>query len=206
MKSNKNGYYIIFLLCLAAGMLFGRMIQNKWNQDVDDRVEKIVNRVVMIDVPPIDVAVAEYLELGPNYPFKYLTAIDVADGDYGIYEIGNNDEVKAYAHGKCVSVGSAEPGLYEIAGTKSHVDYHDVRYWRVVDLVSLDDINQEKILTVSSSGYEIDDAPIVKKDSVGFGNVMIDSEVMLTVYDNSEPGIILIVIDSKEEEKNGNPR
>ena len=98
--------------------------------------------------------------------------------------------------------------MYEIEGTKSHIDYHDTRYWRVVDLRSTKGVGTkdegEVTLSVSSSGYEIDDAPIVKKDSTGFGNVMIDSEIMLTVYDNSEPGIVLLVINSGDKDGKNN--
>ena len=56
-------------------------------------------------------------------------------------------------------------------------------------------------LVVSSGGYEIADLPETKVETDGFGNVMIDSGIMLTVYDNSEPGIALVVIESQKVEK-----
>lgn len=203
-NDKRKRYDLIFIaFFLIVGMLLGRMVIERYRTDVHDKVEEIISKVVMVDVPPVDRAIGKYLSEN-TYPYKYITAIDTFDNTYGIYEVKDND-VAAYAHGKCVSTGEAIPGVYEIEGTKSHIDYHDTRYWRVVDLRSTDGIGTEDegeiTLSVSSSGYEIDDAPIVKKDSVGFGNIMIDSEVMLTVYDNSEPGIILIVIDSGE--KNG---
>ena len=188
----------ILIVCLIVGMLLGRIVSSYWNREVKKEVKEVLDRVVMIDVPAIDVAVSEYL-FENEYEFKYLTAIDISTGQYGIYEIAKDNSVKAYAHGECVSTGDASPGIYEIQRTKSHVDYHDVRYWRVVELSEVD---TDEELIVSSSGYEIDDAPIKKiSDTGSFGNVMIDSDVMLTVYDNSMQGIILIVIDSKS---NGN--
>lgn len=179
-------------------MLLGRMIITNWNSELDKEVEKELNRVIMLDVPPIDTAVGMFLD-DNHYNHKYLTAIDINTDDYGIYEI-ENDEVVAFAHGKCVSTGKAIPGFYEIQDTKSHIDYHNVRYWRVVNLKEKSSKNE---LVVSSSGYEIDNVPNVKIEDDGtFGNVMIDSDIMLTVYDNSEPGIILIVIDSGERNDN----
>ena len=210
MTNDKRRRYdlVIIAFCLVAGMLLGRLVIDRYRTDVHEKVEEIINKVVMIDVPPMDREIGKYLAKN-DYPYKYITAIDTFDNTYGIYEVRDN-EVAAYAHGKCVSTGEAIPGVYEIEGTKSHIDYHDTRYWRVVDLRSTKGIGTEDegevTLSVTSSGYEIDDAPIIKKDSAGFGNVMIDSEVMLTVYDNSEPGIILLVINSgkRSEENNGN--
>lgn len=200
MNDTKKRSDLIFIaFFLIIGMLLGRMIIERYRTDVHEKVEEIISKVVMVDVPPVDRAIGKYLAEN-TYPYKYITAIDTFDNTYGIYEVKDND-VAAYAHGKCVSTGEAIPGVYEIEGTKSHIDYHDTRYWRIVDLRSTTEDESEITLSVSSSGYEIDDAPIIKKDSVGFGNVMIDSEVMLTVYDNSEPGIILLVINSGD--KNG---
>lgn len=186
----------ILVICLIVGMLFGRILITNWRGELHKEVEEALNRVVMIDVPAIDGSVGEFLN-DNKYSYKYLTAIDIATNDYGIYEIKDN-AVVAYAHGKCVSTGEAKPGIYEIVNTKSHVDYHDVRYWRVVNLEERESGDK---LIVSSSGYEISDAPINKVESKGMGNVQIDSEIMLTVYDNSEAGIVLIIIDSEEEEK-----
>lgn len=50
---------------------------------------------------------------------------------------------------------------------------------------------------MTSPGYKLANIPMDKVDDKGFGNVIISSDIMLTVYDNSEPGIVLIVIDSK---------
>ena len=186
----------IFAICLIVGMLFGRIVITNWRGEVHKEVEEVLSRVIMIDVPAIDGSVNDFLN-EEKYGHKYLTAIDINDNSYGIYEIKNN-EVAAYAHGKCANVGEAKPGIYEIVNTKSHIDYHDVRYWRVVNLKERE---SGKDLIVSSSGYEIGDAPINKVESSDLGNVQIDSEVMLTVYDNSEAGIVLIVIDSGEGKK-----
>ena len=191
MKKKTGFDLIIVISCLIIGMLLGRIIITNWRGEVNKEVEEVLSRVVMIDVPAIDGSVNGFLE-DNKYNHKYLTAIDIATNDYGIYEIENN-AVVAYAHGKCVDMGDAQPGFYEIVGTRSHIDYHNVRYWRVVDLEEKSSKNK---LIVSSSGYEIADAPMNKIEGSGLGNVQIDSEIMLTVYDNSEPGIILIVIDS----------
>ena len=191
MKKKTGFDLIIVISCLIVGMLLGRIIITNWRGEVNKEVEEVLSRVVMIDVPAIDGSVSGFLE-DNKYNHKYLTAVDIATNDYGIYEIENN-AVVAYAHGKCVDMGDAQPGFYEIVGTRSHIDYHDVRYWRVVDLEEKSSKNK---LIVSSSGYEIADAPITKVEGKGLGNVQIDSEIMLTVYDNSEPGIVLIVIDS----------
>ncbi len=191
MKKKTGFDLIIVISCLIIGMLLGRIIITNWRGEVNKEVEEVLNRVIMIDVPAIDGSVSGFLE-DNKYNHKYLTAIDIATNDYGIYEIENN-AVIAYAHGKCADMGNAQPGFYEIVGTRSHIDYHNVRYWRVVDLEEKSSKNK---LIVSSSGYEIADAPITKVEGSGLGNVQIDSEIMLTVYDNSEPGIVLIVIDS----------
>ena len=174
-------------------MLLGRIVLTNWQGEVNREVEKELSRVIMIDVPAIDGATNAFLK-DNKYEHKYLTAIDINTKDYGIYEI-NENEVVAFAHGKCVSTGDAIPGFYEIEGTQSHIDYHNVRYWRIVKLREKSNKHE---LVVSSSGYEIDDAPINKVEDAenSLGNVMIDSEIMLTVYDNSEPGIVLIIIDS----------
>lgn len=191
MKKKTGFDLIIVISCLIIGMLLGRIIITNWRGKVNKEVEEVLSRVIMIDVPAIDGSVSGFLE-DNKYNHKYLTAVDIATNDYGIYEIENNTVV-AYAHGKCVDMGDAQPGFYEIVGTRSHIDYHDVRYWRVVDLEEKSSKNK---LIVSSSGYEIADAPMNKVEGSGLGNIQIDSEIMLTVYDNSEPGIILIVIDS----------
>lgn len=193
MNGNKRNEITVFIMisCFIIGMLLGRIIITNWRGEVHKEVEEVLSRVVMIDVPAIDKSVNGFLE-DNRYFHKYLTAIDIATNDYGIYEIKNNTVV-AYAHGKCTDMGNAQPGFYEIVGTRSHIDYHNVRYWRVVDLEEKSNKNK---LIVSSSGYEIADAPITRVDGNGLGNVQIDSEIMLTVYDNSEPGIVLIVIDS----------
>ena len=201
MNRNKKSEITFFIMigCFIIGMLLGRIVISNWRGEVSKEVEEVLSKVVMIDVPAIDGSVSEFLD-DNKYNYKYLTAIDIATSDYGIYEIENNTVV-AYAHGKCVDMGNAQPGFYEIVGTRSHIDYHNVRYWRVVDL---EEKNSKEKLIVSSSGYEIADAPITKIEGKGLGNVQIDSEIMLTVYDNSEPGIILIVINSEELQNNEN--
>ncbi len=171
-----------------------RMIILKWDASVENEVEEVLSRVEMLAVPQIDTAVAEYLEEN-TYDHKYLTAIDIGTADYGIYEIGQDVQkgsiVKAYAHGKCTDVGDVKPGIYYIINTLSHIDYNNVRYWRVVNLTDG--------VTVTTAGYEIADLPTTRVQSEGFGNIMIDSGIMLSVYDNSEPGIALIVIGEKNE-------
>ena len=191
MKSNRTGKdFLILFVFLVAGMLLGRIVMNNWNIEVDREVEEIISQVVMLDVPPIDNAVESFLDEHADYDKKYITAIDISDKMYGIYELDSRGGIRAYAHGKCLSTGDAKEGVYYIEKTISHIDVDDVRYWRVVDMT--DD------LVVTSGGYEIDDLPENKIETVGFGNVMIDSGIMLTVYDNSDPGIALIVINSKE--------
>lgn len=144
----------------------------------------------MLDVPPIDNAIESFLDEHADYDKKYITAIDISDKMYGIYELDSKRTIRAYAHGKCLSTGDATEGVYYIEKTISHIDVDDVRYWRVVDMTG--------DLVVTSGGYEIADLPENKIETVGFGNIMIDSGIMLTVYDNSEPGIALIVIDSQK--------
>jgi len=53
----------------------------------------------MLDVPIIDEEIGLFLA-NNEYNIKYLTAVDVATLDYGIYEVEENGVV-AYAHGKC---------------------------------------------------------------------------------------------------------
>lgn len=191
MKSNKAGReFIIFIVCLVAGMLLGRIIMNNWNTEVDKEVEEALSQVVMLDVPPIDNAASDFLIEHKDYDKKYLTAIDISDNSYGIYELDEKNEVKAFAHGKCLSTGDATEGIYYIEKTISHIDVDNVRYWRVIDMTG--------DLVVSSGGYEIANLPEIKVDTEGFGNVMIDSGIMLSVYDNSEPGIALVVIESQK--------
>ena len=154
----------------------------------------------MIEVPPIDREVSKYLS-DNKYDFKYITAIDLSNGMYGIYEVKKN-EVKAYAHGKCTSVGEAAPGVYTIKERRDYLDYHDARYWRVV---YLEDEKGEELI-VSSSPYEINDKPllrIVGDNADDLGNVMIDGEVINTVYDNSVEGIVLIIVDSGKHNSKG---
>lgn len=191
MKNRKKIDLITIIVCLILGLLSGSALIRKYTSDVEKEVKRELNKVVMIDVSYTDIAVEEFLDHN-TYNYKYLTAIDLADKSYGIYEIDNNN-VKSYAHGHCESVGKAAVGIYEIVDTQSHIDYHDIRYWRVVNLKER--ITQTS-LVVTSSGYVIDDAPRDKafvENNSGFGNVMIDSGIMLTVYDNSEPGIVLLV-------------
>ena len=186
--------FLLFAVLVIVGLLLGKIVNDNWQQNVDKEVKQVLSKVVMIDVPPIDTEVAKYLSEN-TYQYNYFTAIDIASGDYGIYEINHeNNSVAAYAHGKCVSVGKARPGIYEIVNTASHLDYHDVRYWHIVNLKEIGNENNKVI--VSSSGYEISEGKTQKKEDDGsLGNVQIDSEIMLTVYDNSVPGIILMVVD-----------
>lgn len=171
------------------------MISNNWKHEVNKEVETILSRVIMVEVPEIDVEASYYLSKN-EYKYKYLTAIDINDGTYGIYEVKNNDVV-AYAHGKCVSVGNTKPGIYKIVETKSHLDYHDARYWNVV---KLEEIHTGEELIVSTPPYEIADAPITPSDIDDLGGVEVGSESMLTVYDNGEDGIKLLVIDGNSGE------
>ena len=129
-----------------------------------------------------------------TYNEKYLTAIDLADNGYGIYKIENNDVI-AYAHGRCTSVGDAQPGTYKITKTKSHLDYEGVRYWRVV---YLEEIHTKEQLIVSTPGYEIAEAPIkLSSTKTDLGNIEINNEIMLSVYENSDEGTILLIVDSE---------
>ena len=199
MKSNaaSKGLFI-YVVLIVGGMLLGRIVQQNWQNEVHKEVKEALNRVIMIEVPQIDREINKYLNEN-KYDFKYITAIDVNDGTYGIYEVKKN-EVKAYAHGKCTNIGDAQPGVYEIVETKDYLDYHDARYWRVVYLKRESD---EEDLIVSSSPYEIADTPEVRLEGDNaddLGNVMIDGDVMRTVYENSVPGIVLIVIDSSVQQ------
>lgn len=191
MKQHDNIDLLIFIICFVIGVLGSSAVMRHVNREVKSEVKEILSNVEMLDVPPIDNCVGHYLaESSGDYMHKYITAIDVGDQKYGIYEIQDN-QVVAYAHGLCETTGDVEPGVYEIEDTKSHIDVGNVRYWRVVELT-------EGVM-VTSPGYRMASAPIDKIDDEGFGNVIIDSDIMLTVYDNSEPGIVLLVIDSKED-------
>lgn len=167
---------------------------NNWKGEVKNRVNEVLSRVIMVDVPPMDVEASMWLE-DNIYREKYLTVIDLADSKFGIYEIKDND-VKAYAHGNCVSVGDVKPGTYEIVKTKSHYDYHDVRYW---DVIELEEKHTKEKIYVSTPGYEIAEKPISLADKDDLHNVQIQDEVMLTVYDNGDLGTVLLVIDSANE-------
>ena len=194
MKNNSAGKeFLIVFIFLIAGMLLGRIIINNWNTEVDKEVEQVLSQVVMLDVPPIDNAASKYLLEHKDYDKKYITAIDISDKSYGIYELNGKNEIKAFAHGKCLSTGDATEGTYYIEKTISHIDVDNIRYWRVVDMTG--------DLVVTSGGYEINDLPEIQVDTEGFGNVMIDSGIMLNIYDNSEPGIALVVIESQKVEK-----
>ena len=149
----------------------------------------------MIDVPAVDVEANLYLEKN-NYREKYLTVIDLSDMTYGIYEIKNNDVV-AYAHGKCISTGDVSIGTYKIVETKSHIDYHDARYWNVV---KLEEIHTGDEIIVSTPAYVIAEAPIELSEVDDLGGIEIGSESMLSVYDNGDKGTILLVIDGERGE------
>lgn len=197
MDSKKNNSFngiVAFMVLMVIGMLLGRIIIEKYYNDVHKEVKEVLDRVVMVEVPQIDREIGRYLN-DNQYDFKYITAIDIHDGTYGIYEVKKND-VKAYAHGKCTSVGEAEPGIYKIVEKKDYLDYHDARYWTVVYLEREGDGEE---LIVSSSPYEIDSKPLFRiegDNADDLGNVMIDGEVIKTVYSNSVEGIVLIIIDS----------
>ena len=183
--------FLILIVCFIIGMLGGSAFSRHINREVNHEVKQILSNVEMLDVPPIDNAINNYLATTVgDYQHKYITAIDISDLKYGIYEI-KNDRVVAYAHGLCETTGDVQPGVYKIESTKSHIDVNNIRYWRVVELT-------EGVL-VTSPGYKMANIPVDKIDDKGFGNIIIDSDIMLTVYDNSEPGIVLIVIDSKGE-------
>ena len=144
----------------------------------------------------IDKEVSLYLSKN-DYNQKYMTAIDLADLSYGIYEIENNDVI-AYAHGKCQNVGSIGPGTYKIVKIKSHLDYDGVRYWRVVELK---EIHTGEEIIVSTPGYEIAEAPIkLSEKKTDLNNIEIGSEIMLSIYENSDPGTLLLVVDSENGE------
>ena len=198
-KNSFNGI-LIFVGLMLIGMLLGRIINENYQKTVRKEVKEVLDRVIMIEVPPIDREISKYLN-NNKYDFKYITAIDLSDGMYGIYEVKKN-EVKAYAHGKCTSVGEAEPGVYTIKERRDYLDYHDARYWRVI---FLEDENGEELI-VSSSPYEINDKPLLKimgDNADDLGNVMIDGGVINTVYDNGVEGIILIIVDSGKHNSKG---
>lgn len=191
-KSSFNGI-LIFVGLMLIGILLGRIIKEEYQKTVRKEVKEALDRVIMIEVPEIDREVGKYLN-NNKYDFKYITAIDLSDGMYGIYEVKKN-EVKAYAHGKCTNVGEAEPGVYTIKERRDYLDYHDARYWRVI---FLEDEKGEELI-VSSSPYEINDKPLLRisgDNADDLGNVMIDGEVINTVYDNGVEGIVLIIVDS----------
>jgi hypothetical protein len=196
MRQKDDGFKIMLIIAVLflIGIIFGRIVRGYYNRGVQDEIEKVLNRVIMIDVPPIDKEVSLYLTKN-EYRHKYLTAIDLSDMTYGIYEIEDNDVI-AYAHGKCVSIGDTKIGTYKIVNTKSHYDYHDARYW---DIVELEEIHTGDKLIVSTPPYEIADAPIEKSDVDDLGGVEIGSESMLSVYDNGDKNTILLVIDSKND-------
>ena len=169
------------------------MISNSWQTEVDNKVEEVLSQVIMMDVPMTDKEVSLFLAHN-TYNEKYLTAIDLADNGYGIYKIENNDVI-AYAHGRCTSVGDAQPGTYKITKTKSHLDYEGVRYWRVV---YLEEIHTKEQLIVSTLGYEIAEAPIkLSSTKTDLGNIEINNEIMLSVYENSDEGTSLLIVDSE---------
>lgn len=181
----KNYDTIIVVVMFIAGILLGRLVIERFNSEVHQEVREVLSNVIMLDVPPIDQAVSEFLT-NNKYEHKYITAINVADSKYGVYEIENN-AVKAYAHGHCVTTGDVEPGIYKVERTTSHLDEGGVRYWRVIDLTN--------DVYVTSPGYEIDDSPQKEINQEGFGNIIIDNSIMLDVYDNAEQDIVLLVID-----------
>ena len=194
MQKKEKNWVLIYTICFIIGILFGQIIKEKYQEEVHKEVKEVLDRVIMVEVPQIDREVGKYLNEN-KYDFKYITAIDVSNDTYGIYEVKKNN-VKAYAHGKCTGVGDAQPGVYKIVDIKDHLDYHNARYWRVVYLERESD-NEE--LIVSSSPYEIGDKPLLRiqgDNADDLGNVMIDGEVMNTVYENSVNGIVLIVINS----------
>lgn len=195
MKKNRGLDLVIFTVLVIAGILLGRIISMNYQGKVKEEVKEILNRVIMIDVPPIDNEANYYLE-NNNYTNDYLTAIDISSGDYGIFEIKNN-KVVAYAHGECQSVGNTKPGIYKIVETKSHLDYHDARYWNIV---KLKEIHTDEEIYVSTPPYEIDDRPITLSDRDELNGVEITDEIMLTVYDNGSIGTVLLVIDGTKEE------
>ena len=198
-KNSFNGI-LIFVGLMLIGMLLGRIINENYQKTVRKEIKEVLDRVIMIEVPPIDREISKYLN-NNKYDFKYITAIDLSDGMYGIYEVKKN-EVKAYAHGRCTSVGEAEPGVYTIKERKDYLDYHDARYWIVI---FLEDENGEELI-VSSSPYEINDKPLLRiigDNADDLGNVMIDGGVINTVYDNGVEGIVLIIVDSGKHNSKG---
>lgn len=195
MKKNNNlTSFFIMVICFIIGILLGKIIIENWKGEVKNKVDEVLSKVIMVDVPPMDIEASMWLE-DNEYREKYLTIIDLADSKFGIYEIKDND-VKAYAHGNCVSVGDVKPGTYEIVKTKSHYDYHDVRYW---DVVELKEKHTDEIIYVSTPGYEIDERPISLVEKDDLHDIQIQDDVMLTVYDNGDPGTVLLVIDSAND-------
>lgn len=180
--------------CAVVGILLGSIISRNVDKEINIQVEKELNRVIMMGVPPIDIESSLFLN-NNVYTQPYLTAIDLADGSYGIYEIKDNDVV-AYAHGHCVSVGDAKVGIYKIVNTKSHLDYHNARYWYVVEL---EEIHTGEKLTVSSPPYEIEDTPKLQSDVDDLNGVQINNEIMMTIFDNGSIGTILVVINSDQD-------
>ena len=180
--------------CAVVGILLGSIVARNVDREINTQVEKELNRVIMMGVPPIDIEASLFLE-NNVYTQPYLTAIDLADGSYGIYEVKDNDVV-AYAHGQCVSVGNAKVGTYKIVNTKSHLDYHNARYWYVVEL---EEIHTKEKLTVSSPPYEIEDTPNLQSDVDDLNGVQIINDIMMTVFDNGSIGTILVIIDSDKD-------
>lgn len=180
--------------CAVVGILLGSVVARNVDREINTQVEKELNRVIMMGVPPIDIEASLFLE-NNVYTQPYLTAIDLADGSYGIYEIKDNDVI-AYAHGYCVSVGNAKVGTYKIVNTKSHLDYHNTRYWYVVEL---EEIHTKEKLTVSSPPYEIEDTPKLQSDTDDLNGVQIINDIMMTVFDNGSVGTILVIIDSNKD-------
>jgi hypothetical protein len=80
--------------------------------------------------------------------------------------------------------------------TKSHLDYHNARYWYVVEL---EEIHTKEKLTVSSPPYEIEDTPNLQSDVDDLNGVQIINDIMMTVFDNGSVGTILVVIDSDKD-------
>lgn len=180
--------------CAVVGILLGSIVARNVDREINTQVEKELNRVIMMGVPPIDIEASLFLD-NNVYTQPYLTAIDLADGSYGIYEIKDNDVV-AYAHGQCVSVGNAKVGTYKIIDTKSHLDYHNSRYWYVVEL---EEIHTKEKLRVSSPPYEIEDTPNLQSDVDDLNGIQIINDIMMTVFDNGSIGTILVVIDSDKD-------
>lgn len=43
MKNRNFKDSIIFVLCLVSGMLFGRIVLNGWNSEIDSKVEQVLS-------------------------------------------------------------------------------------------------------------------------------------------------------------------